>query len=290
LNANRRNFRSEPLVLVALFILAILSFTAVSALSNSYRARQRGITRQLYARASAEMKAGNPQRAARSFRAVLDLTPDNFSSQLGLAEALMAGQRDREALAYLQVLWEREPENGRVNLELARVYAGRGDRDRAIRHYQNAIYAVWEADTDGNRRAVRLELVHYLLDYRATNQAEAELVALAGNLPEDPTLRNQVAALFLQVGSYARSLAQYERVLGIDPENREALAGAGRAAFLGGQYVTAERHLAEAIRQDPNNSELTDLLQTANIVLAIDPLSRRISDAERSTRVLGGFG
>jgi tetratricopeptide (TPR) repeat protein len=158
LNANRlnRNFRSEPLVLVALFILATLSFTAVSALSNSYRARQRGITRQLYARASAEMKAGNHQGAARSFRAALDLAPDNFSSQLGLAEALMAGQRDREALAYLQILWEREPENGRVNLELARVYAGRGDRDRAIRHYQNAIYAVWEADTDGNRRAVGL--------------------------------------------------------------------------------------------------------------------------------------
>ena len=26
-----------------------------------------------------------------------------------LAESLMAGQRDREALAYLQILWEREP-------------------------------------------------------------------------------------------------------------------------------------------------------------------------------------
>jgi hypothetical protein len=53
--------------------------------------------------------------------------------------------------------------------------------------------------------------------------------------------------------------------------------------------VTAERYLAEAIRQDPNNSELTDLLQTANLVLAIDPLSRGISDAERSARVLGAF-
>jgi tetratricopeptide (TPR) repeat protein len=232
-------------MLLALFLLATFAFTAVSALSNSYRASQRRVTRELYERALSEMKSGDNQGAARSLRTALDSAPDNFSCQLALAEALMAGKRNQEALAYLQILWERQPENGQVNLDLARNYAARGDNDRAIRHYQDAIYSVWKDDPDGSRRAVRLELVHYLLDHRATTQAEAELVALAGNLPDDATIRNQVAALFMQVGDYARSLSEYQRALELDPKNQDALAGAGRAAFLAGQYATAKRGDAE---------------------------------------------
>ena len=114
------------------------------------------------------MNSGNIRGATLAYRAALDLSPGTFSNQLGLAEALIADKRDHEALAYLQVLWDQQPENGKVNLELARTYVVLKDNDQAIRHYQNAIYAVLG---HGYRRkygrAVRIELVRYLLNHRA---------------------------------------------------------------------------------------------------------------------------
>ena len=149
-----------------------MAFAAVSALSTSYRARQRRVTASLSERARVEMNSGNIRGATLAYRAALDLSPGTFSNQLGLAVALIADKRDHEALAYLQVLWDQQPENGKVNLELARTYVGLKDNDQAIRHYQNAIYAVWDTDTDGNRRAVRIELVQYLLNHGAIAQAD----------------------------------------------------------------------------------------------------------------------
>lgn len=235
------------------------------------------------------MNSGNIRGAILAYRAALDLSPGTFSNQLGLTEALIADKRDQEALAYLQVLWDQQPENGKVNLELARTYVGLKENDQAIRHYQNAIYAVWDTDTDGNRRAVRIELVHYLLNHGAIAQADGELVALAGNLPEDSTLRNQVAALFVLAGDYSRAIAQYQRVLSVDPKNQDALTGAGRAAFLAGRYASAERYLKEVVASSSNEPDLVNMLSTAKSVLEVDPLDTRISDSERRARTQDAF-
>lgn len=281
--------RSEGVVLVALFALAVLSFTAVSALSSSYRARQRHVAEALFSRGELEAKANRPQEAARTFRAALNYSPDDFSYQLALAEALTQGKRTSEAIAYLQNLWDQQPADGRVNLELARNYAARGDTDLTIRHYQNAIYSVWNSDPDANRRAVRFELVHFLLDRGMEVQAEAELIALAGNLSDDTILRNQVAALFLQTHNYSRALNQYGRVLQLDPKNVEALRGAGHAAFLAGEYATARRFLSEAVHLVPHDPDTERALQVADLVIESDPANPHVTDAERRRRVIAAF-
>ena len=56
-------------------------------------------------------------------RTALLYSRDNYSYQLNLAEALLGEGRRDEASAYLVNLWEREPENGQVNLELAYIAA-----------------------------------------------------------------------------------------------------------------------------------------------------------------------
>jgi hypothetical protein len=65
-------------------------------------------------------------------------------------DAMTASEK---AYAYLINLWEREPENGLVNLELARIAAQKGDTEQALRYYHNAIYAVWPGDQEVQRRA-----------------------------------------------------------------------------------------------------------------------------------------
>jgi predicted Zn-dependent protease len=281
--------QKEPVIVGVLFLLAIVAFGAVTALTKSYTTRQRHVTWDLYTRAGSALKSGNMPEAIRAFRAALDLAPDNSLYQLGLAKALMAGGRNAEALTYLEILWDKQPENGEVNLELARNYAAGGDTEQAIRHYQNAIYSVWRTDPDINRRTVRFELIHYLIAHGAKTQANAELVALAGNLPEDTTLRTQVAALFFDTKDYTRALSQYERVLRIDAQNKDALAGAGQAAFQLGQFATAQKFLSEAVRQDSNDSESAEDLKISALVHAVDPFDRRISEAERRARVIDAF-
>jgi hypothetical protein len=75
--------------------------------------------------------------------------------------------------AYLVNLWEREPENGLVNLELARIAVQRADTERALRYYHNAIYAIWPGDQEVQRRDARLEPIEYLLRINVKTQAQA---------------------------------------------------------------------------------------------------------------------
>ena len=84
--------------------------------------------------------------------------------------------------SYLINLWEREPENGHVNLELARIAAQKGETEQALRYYNNAIYATWPGDQEVERRDTRLELIEFLLSINAKAQAQSELIALAANL------------------------------------------------------------------------------------------------------------
>ncbi len=83
-------------------------------------------------------------------------------------------------------LWDRQPEDGLVNLELARIAVQKEQTEQALRYYHNAIYATWPEDQpddqEGKRREARLELIGFLLRTNARAQAESELIALAENV------------------------------------------------------------------------------------------------------------
>ena len=68
---------------------------------------------------------------------------DDYAYQLNLAEALIGLKRTGEASTYLVNLWDRQPEDGLVNLELARIAVQKGQTEQALRYYHNAIYAAW---------------------------------------------------------------------------------------------------------------------------------------------------
>jgi tetratricopeptide (TPR) repeat protein len=213
---------------------------------------------------------------------------ENYRYELRLAQALIAAKRTEEALTYLMNLWQREPENGAVNLELARIYAQKQDITQALRYYHDAIYAVWQTDADAQQRAVRIELIKYLLNQNATNQAESELIALGRNLPEDPTLELEIADLFMQVPDYERALAQYLQVLKMERHNSAALAGAGRAAFELSRYPMAERYLRAASISNPADTHIAELLDLAKTVPKVDPYEM-YSTKERDHATVDAF-
>ena len=284
--------RSAPAVLIVLLLAAVAAFAAVSHLVNRFNANQQARGRKLYAQGLADVNAGKLNAAVEDFRAALTCDPTNSEYQLSLGRALRdTGDPKRldEAESYLLALWQRNPQDGTINLALGRVAARRGSVEDALRYYHNAMYGVWTSDADASRRKARLELIDFLLQTEARAEAQSELVALAAALPADPALRLETAQLFAQAQDYRDALAQYEQVLKLDRNNIAALAGAGEAAYHAGHYRTAQRYLQAAVKANPQDTHSREPFESANLILQTDPFALRISDAERNRRITDAF-
>jgi tetratricopeptide (TPR) repeat protein len=281
--------RSAVFVLLVLTLAAIAAFGAVSHLVARFNANEQARGRKLYDLGLADLRAGNADAAIEAFRAALTCDHSNSQYQLSLGRALRDTGRLDEAESYLQSLWQRSPDDGTINLALARVAARRGSIEDAVHYYHNAMYGSWKLDPDANRRNARIELIQFLLQRNARAQAQSELVALTAFLPADPGLHLQAAQLLAQAQDYPDSLREYEKVLGLDHGNATAMAGAGEVAYRAGMYRTAQGYLQDAVNTNPQDAGSRDLLASASIALETDPFVRRISDAERNRRIDSAF-
>ena len=286
----RLYIRQQPVMLAGLAALGVLFFVAVGGLSSAYHAQREALGERWFRRGVTDINARKYESAVTEFRSALLYSRDNYDYQLNLAEALLGLKRTSEADSYLVNLWDEEPENGVVNLELARIAAQRGQREQAQRYFHNAIYAVWPSDQEDRRRETRLELIEYLLSINARAEAQAELIALQENLGEDPEQQRRVGELFLQAQDYEHALAAYRSSLKATRHNQTALAGAGWAAFELGQYPLAERYLQAAVAENPNDAQTAERLKTTQLVLRMDPFRRGISAEERDRIVVEAFG
>lgn len=285
----RRYLRHEPVVLALLSALAVIFFVAVTALSHLYQAQQEFLGNRWFMRGTTDLKQLHFDAAVTEFRSALLYSRDSYAYQLNLAEALIGLKRTGEAYAYFINLWDREPENGLVNLELARIAAQKSETEQALRYYHNAIYATWPGDQQVQRRETRLELIGYLLNISARAHAQAELIALAANLEDDPSQQARVGDLFVQTQDYEHALAEYRLSLKAQPQDPAALAGAGLAAFQLGRYNLAERYLQAAVTANPNDALSVARLKTAARIMQMDPFQRQISVAQRDRIVREAF-
>lgn len=280
----------EPIILAVLTLMAFAAFAGVGAITNLYHKNQQFRGTRWYKRGTADMQAKSYQRAAADFRTALLFSRGNDSYELGLAEALHAqgGTFEDQAYVYLMDLREREPENGTVNLELARILATKGEKDQALRYYHNAIYALWDSNPEAQRRAAQLELAEFLVRQNALTQAQAELIALAGDLPADVGLHVRAGDLFMRTQDYDHAAAQYRQALRIDHQNTAALVGMGRAAFQMGNYTLSQRYLQDAVAAGADGDS-EQSLKTVNLVLGLDPFRRQIKASQRAHIVIDAF-
>ncbi len=290
LGSPRPNRTHETPRLALLLLVAVVLFVAVAGISRAYQALQASLGNRWFMRGLADLSAQQFDSSVKEFRAALLYSRDNYTYQANLARALIGDKRTAEAYAYLINLWERQPEDGLVNLELARIAAQKSDSQQALRYYHNAIYASWPGDEErAQRHAVRVELIEYLLRINAKAQAESELIALDANLGDDPSEQAQAGDLFTRTQDYERALAAYRACLKTDRHNLQALAGAGMASFELGRYPVAQRYLQAAAAANAGDTKSADLLKTTEMVLQMDPFQRGISIADRSRIVVRNF-
>ena len=288
-NGRRFYLTREPVILTILSGLALAFFLAVTGLSHVYAAQQESLGERWFTRGVRGLKKQRFQMAVSELRTALLYSRDNYSYQLNLAEALLGEGRRDEASAYLVNLWEREPESGQVNLDLAYIAVQKGENEQALRYYHNAIYATWPGNQEVERRGTRLQLIEFLLGSHDTTQAQSELIALAANMADDPSAHTRVGDLFSQARDYEHALTEYSLSLKSEPQNPAALAGAGRAAFALGRYSQAERYLQAAVTANPNDAQLADQLKDTALVLRMDPFRRQIPFAQRNRIIIEDF-
>jgi tetratricopeptide (TPR) repeat protein len=281
--------RRSPVTLALLTGLAIIAFGIVGGLSRLYHAQQDALADRWAQRGSVDLHAGRFNAAAGDFRAALLYSRDSYANQLSLAEALIGLKKIDEASVYLTNLWDREPENGVVNLDLARIASAKNDTTRALRFYHNAIYATWPGDQEKASRNSRLELIDYLLRINANTQAQAELLALEANLPEGSPEQEHLGELFMRAQDAQHALATFKLAAAQNKQNHTALLGAGVAAFRLGLYPTAKRYLQDAVAQAPGDAQSAEWLRKTNDVLALDPYRRQVSSAERASIATSAF-
>ena len=275
--------------LVLVFVLLILLFVITGFAVRRYHAVERGLAQDWYSQGEQALKAGHAEAALADFRNALAYSRDNSLYQLRLAQALAATGRVQEARTYLLSLRDREPGNGPVNLELARLAVREHAIPEAVQYFHDAVYSEWDGDPVVQRRAVRLELVKFLLDSDQKAAARAELIAVAANLPPDAELQTQVGALLMKAGGYDDALRLFRQALAAKPHSAPALAGAGECYFLTGQYARAELYLDQALRQDPNLTQAAAMRDTARAVLDLDPFIRWLGEQERERRARQAF-
>ncbi len=279
----------EPAILAILTGIAVILFLAVGGISRTFHAQQEALGQRWFSRGVADLNARRFDAAAAEFRAALRYSRDDYTYQLNLAEALTGLKRTGEAEAYFINLWDRQPEDGLVNLELARIAAQKQETEQALRYYHNAIYATWPANEEVERRDSRLELIEFLLRIHSRAQAQAEMIALDASLGEDPEEQAKVGQLFLRAQDYEHALAAFRMALRANRRNTAALAGAGLAAFELGRYPVADTYLKAAVAADPNDAQSAETLKTTEMVLAMDPFRPGVSAAQRSRIVVEAF-
>ncbi len=279
--------RGEAGVLALLSAIAVLFFFVTNLAVASYRTKESQLAKEWEAKGHALLRASQPSSAVAAFQTALRYDPTAQELRYAMVDSLLAAGRSEQARSYLLGLWERQPADGILNLDLARIAAGRNDLATATRYYHNAIYGVWDSSAQEYRTAVRLELITLLLRHNAQREADAELVALAANAPASPALSLKVGELFLKAGDQDSAFHQFATALKASPDDQELLAGAGKAAFYQGRYEVALGYLERAgSAKDP---EIERLRELTRLIVENDPLDRRVSWPVRSRRTLAAL-
>lgn len=276
----------EVFQLGVLILVAIAAFWLTRAVAASNRAMSLRDASEWYGRGQQAVEAGRFDDAIDALRRATVRNPEDRRYVLALAQALALKRDDDAARSVLLTLRESAPEDPDINLQLARLATARRDVTEALRFYHNALYASWPAEQVGRRRRVRIELIGFLLTHDQGSRALSELLALSTDLPDDIALRLEVGRLFAEAGDNGHALDQFQRTLRLDPENRDAVAGAGQAAFQLGDYPLAKSYLR---RLPANEGEMKNTRDVVDLVLSSDPLVRGLGSAERRRRLIADF-
>lgn len=288
----RRLILRDAVSLAGLFLITAALSVVTWLLFRSFEGHREVLAQRWLTRGQAEMQKGHPEQAINALRSALAYSPGRRDMEIQLATALAAAGHTREAVSYFSTLWESAPGDGMINLQLARLAAKQHNATEAIQYYQAALDGTWQGDGYSRRRNVRLEMSGYLIGLRNFDLARTQLLIAAGNAPDDPAVKLQIAGLLEQAQDPQNALKIYQGVAERKTVPLAALEGAGRTAFEISRYQIAREYLERAVnhpdldnRPEEERDANRDMLSTSVHLLALYP-DPRLSVRARAERVM----
>ena len=270
---------------LAAVILAIGAFLSLDLfLARIDRAESAARAASEYTAGIQLLRAGRIANAAGRFGAAAAIERSNVNYALALGEAMLEEGKVAEAEATLRSLLERAENDGAVNLTMAHVMARENRWADAKAYYHRAIFGRWGADSAARRTQARFELIELLARRGAPRELLAELLPLEETPSDSVALRKRLGELFIAAGSPARAANMLRDVLRRDPNDAEAYATMGEAALALGNFRTAQADFAEAARLRPSDDRIARRVAIADTVLALDPMARGVTPAQRFAR------
>jgi tetratricopeptide (TPR) repeat protein len=278
--------------LILLAITTVL-FAVTLFLFKSFSAHRTEIAHQAGEDGRIALSQGRPHDAIGELRTALAYAPNERNYELLLAQALGQDGRLEEAINYFLNLWESQPGDGFINLQLARLERQRDERQAAINYYRASVFGSWTGDGVIRRRDVRLELANYLIDQKMFALAQTELLIAASNAPSITALSVALGDALLRANDQTDAMKQYQKAIFEDSRNAVAYEKAGRLAYAMGDYTHAREWLERSLRESAgavsNAAEPEDdaaaMLKKSERLLVLDP-ALAPTRADRVNRIL----
>ncbi len=245
--------------------------------------------RGLYASGEQMLRAGDAEDAVNNFRRARYLDRGNRAYELALADAQLGNHRADEAKTTLENVLDRDSNDARANLLMARALVSTHELEDADSYYHRAIYGEWRGNAEAEKSKARVELAEMLAKEGKKQELLSEVLLLANDsqsMASQSTagLRKKVAEFYLQAGSPGRAGEAYRAMISEDSRNGEAYLGLGQAELQLGVFRAAETAFRSAVRLLPGNQRATEQVQVAEKLVDLDPTSRRLSSVEKFRR------
>lgn len=233
--------------------------------------------------AQRDVLAGDIRRAETRYRDILALQPYNEQARIGLAILELSAGPSDSALARLEELATRYPENRRLVVTLIQLMAERNDQESLRRYLGLALQ--YHGDSAGVQlMAAELALEEGRLEAATFHANNA--IALAPKLARGWLVLAQTAAV---AGDVGRARQYHEELIRLDPANHAAW-------YARGEFFAREQRLDEARRSWEHALELRPDFELARFALENmviterdldDPLREQLAAAyRRSGRAL----
>jgi len=257
----RRLMLRDSLRFLTLTLVALALGGVTTLLFRSFEAHREELSIRWAESGQQALAQGNSADAVRALRTSLEFRPDVRANQLALARALAANGHADEAENYFLNLWQAQPGDGNINLELARLKRQQQKPIDAIEYYRAAIFGTWPGDAPARRRDTRLELATYLIERGQDKAALAELLIAAGNNP-DAKSQIRIGDALAAAGDPKDAAAAYRNA--VEDKTLEATAQAklGELCYAAGDYPCAAEGLNRALRKTAWTAEQKQRMET----------------------------
>ena len=208
------------------------------------------------------LQAGDLRNAEREFETALRVAPDFMPAETSLGYVEMAGKDPKAAMAHFDRALGAQPADLSALLGRGQALVALNREGEAIAAFEAAL-AVDPSMADVRRRIDVLKFRASEQDVARARQAARtgkldEAIAgytraLAGS-PDSAFLYRELAAVERQKGDASRALDHFRRAVALDPSDAKSLVQIGDILDARGEFAAAEKSYSDALTLEPSDA------------------------------------